>query len=42
MPDIKFYLDDKHYHTYKGLDNDSKKAAMAKARRVLYRELDKV
>ena len=41
MPHVQFYLDDDHYQTYKGLDNDTKKAAMAKARKVLYRELEK-
>lgn len=41
MPDISFYLDEEHWKKYKQLDDKTKKEINAKARKLMYRELDK-
>ncbi len=42
MPEITFYLDQEHWNKYKSLDNEKKKEINAKARELMYKELDKV
>lgn len=41
MPDIPFYLNDKHYKIYKKLSKNKKTEINAKVRKIYYRELDK-
>ena len=41
MPQIPFYIDNEHNETYRKLDDATKKEIMGKARKLLYKELDK-
>ena len=42
MPDIPFYLNDKHYKIYKKLAKEKKTELNAKVRKIYYSELDKM
>ena len=42
MPDIRIYSDIEHFLKYKKLDADTKARINAKARKLIYGELDKL
>ena len=41
MPEIFFYMDMKHFEKYRSLDPETKRKINSKARKLLYRELEK-
>jgi len=42
MPDIKFYMDQEHWDKYRQIEKETKTKIMAKARKLIYQELDKL
>ena len=42
MPEIRIYSDIEHFLKYKKLDTDTKAGINAKARKLIYKELDKL
>ena len=41
MPEIFFYMDMKHFEKYRSLNPEIKRKMNSKARKLLYKELDK-
>ncbi len=42
MPDIRIYADMDHFIKYRGLSEDKKSEINAKARQLIYKELDRL
>ncbi len=42
MPDIRLYLDNEHWNKHQKLSEDKKSEINAKARQLIYKELDKL